>query len=193
MSKFHPTVICGLITNIRADFRGEPTEISSRRVFHTRIPVPLQNAWHGYIFISPLSHSSLVPFALSTQKRYSCGAVEKAQIQFYKCQDLIGDNAKIMKNWKPREKLGGSCTRDAIFHPDKHPDWSLSLLISASLPLSFAFSPKHWGSEGCAKREEKNERREEGKKDDTRINSRPTTICHVAQPAISSWGARFTH
>lgn len=37
-----------------------------------------------------------------------------------------------MKNWKPREKLGGSCARDAIFHPDKHPDWSLSLLISAS-------------------------------------------------------------
>jgi len=47
-------------------------------------------------------------------------------------------------NWRQRgnyEKQetageGSPCARDAIFHPDKHPDWSLSLLISACFPVA---------------------------------------------------------
>lgn len=79
-----------------------------------------------------------------------------------------------MKNRKPREKLGGPCARDAIFQPDKHPDWSLSLLISACFPvaksrLSCAFAKplRREVAEGCdAKREKKEmeERRGEKKK-----------------------------
>lgn len=41
-----------------------------------------------------------------------------------------------MKNRKPREKLGGLCARDAIFQPDKHPDWSLVVANKRLFPVA---------------------------------------------------------
>lgn len=106
------------------------------RFFHARIPYfftkRLEQLYSYFFFIS---HGPLALLALNTKKQQNrCDM--KARTQFCKCQDLIGDNVQIMKNRKPRVKLGSPCARDAIFHPDKHPDWSLSLLISACFPVS---------------------------------------------------------